>query len=60
MHGHMACQVTGHRRFSADLPQGGLEVPCSLMFFGIEKEIHKVKKLSVAASDVTMTVEPPE
>lgn len=54
----MACQVTGPRRFSADLPQGGLEVPCSLLFIGVEKEIQKVKRLTDAASDVTMTVEP--
>ena len=58
--GHIACQVTGHRQFSADLPQGGLEVPCSLVFVGAEKEICKVKRLSSAASDITIAVEPPE
>ena len=26
------CTVTGCRKYSADLAQGGLEVPCSLLF----------------------------
>ena len=26
------CTVTGRRKYSADLAQGGLEVPCSLLF----------------------------
>ena len=30
--GSITCTVTGHRRYSANLPQGGLEVPCSLLF----------------------------
>ena len=29
------CTVTGRRRCSADLPQGGLEVPCSFLFKAI-------------------------
>ena len=28
----MACMVNGSRRYSADLPQGGLEIPCILTF----------------------------
>ena len=31
--GTIICTVTGGRRYSADQPQGGLEVPCSLLFF---------------------------
>jgi len=27
-HGTIHCKVTGRRRYSSDLPQGGLEVPC--------------------------------
>ena len=27
--GNILVEITGKRRFSADLPQGGLEVPCS-------------------------------
>ena len=28
----ICCKVNGHRRYSHDLPQGGLEVPCILTF----------------------------
>ena len=28
--GSITCTVTGHRRYSSDLLQGGLEVPCML------------------------------
>ena len=28
--GSITCQVTGRRRFSEDLSQGGLEIPCVL------------------------------
>ena len=30
--GAINCRVNGHRRYSADLPQGGLEIPCILTF----------------------------
>ena len=30
--GSITCTVNGSRRYSADLPQGGLELPCKLMF----------------------------
>ena len=43
--GTIFCEVTGRRRFSADLPQGGLEVPCTLIFTGAGKYIAKVQKL---------------
>ena len=56
--GHIICQITGARRFLADLPKRGLEVSWSLMFIGAEKEVEKVKKLIDAAADVTI-VEPP-
>ena len=35
------------RRYSADLLQGGLEIPCKLIFRGDKEEIAKVKKLTV-------------
>ena len=36
--------VNGARRYSADLEQGGLEIPCRLIFRGITNEsIEKVK-----------------
>ena len=34
--------VSGHRRYSADLPQGELEVPCQLHFTGTPNEVEKV------------------
>jgi len=39
------CKVTGSRQYSRDLPQGGLEIFCTLTFEGDEKFIEKVKKL---------------
>ena len=41
----ITCEVTGPRRFSADLLQGGLEIPCKLIFMGIPKDIEKVTRL---------------
>ena len=43
--GTIDCTVTGWRRYSADLPEGGLEVPCSLLFKATPKEIQKLNKL---------------
>ena len=30
--GEIVCRITGTRRYSVDLPQGGMEVPCILIF----------------------------
>ena len=43
--GSIICQVTGHRRHSADLIQGGLEIPCQMTFRAPKKEIDKVEWL---------------
>ena len=43
--GTITCRVTGTRRYSADLRQGGLEIPCQLRFEGNSKDIDKVKNL---------------
>ena len=43
--GSIDCTITGPRRFSVDLPQGGLEIPCLLKFRGDGKDIKKVIKL---------------
>ena len=43
--GTIQCTVTGRRKYSADLAQGGLEVPCSLLFKATPEEIKKLKKL---------------
>ena len=46
MGGSISCEVTGPRQYSADLIQGGLEIPCRLMLFSSTKElIEKAKKL---------------
>ena len=41
------CTVVGIKRYSSDLVQGGLEIPCSLVFTGKAKEITKMKKLKI-------------
>ena len=43
--GTIHCRITGRRRYSADLPQGGLEVPCRLQFEGSVKESDKLQRL---------------
>ena len=43
--GSIRCTVTGSMRYSIDLPQGGLEIPCSLLFKANLKEINKLKRL---------------
>ena len=44
--GTIHCVITGGRRYSRDLPQGGVEIPCKLLFQGKPKEIKKFVKLS--------------
>ena len=43
--GAITCIVSGPRRYSADLSQGGLKVPCKLKFSSTCKEIAKLKSL---------------
>ena len=43
--GTIDCIVTDGRRYSVDLPQGGLEIPCKLIFNGKHEEIEKLKCL---------------
>ena len=45
--GKISCCVTGPRQYSSDLPQGGLEIPCTLKFTRAKDLDHlkKVKKL---------------
>lgn len=43
--GTIQCIITAARRYSADLPQGGLEVPCTLRFRGEVKDLKNLKKL---------------
>ena len=45
--GEITCEITGRRRHSLDLPQGGLEIPCILVFTTQEeKELTKLKKVT--------------
>ena len=53
--GSIGCVITGGRRFSADLPQGGLEVPCTLLFRGEPKDIAKMRKLIPVTSTKSPT-----
>ena len=53
--GEIRCEVTGPRRYSSDLPQGGLEIPCTLTFTGKEKDVSKVKKLLSRAPPMVST-----
>ena len=43
--GSITCQVTGHRRYSRDLAQGGMEIPCELTLQGTKKDIKKFRAL---------------
>ena len=43
--GLIKCEVTGSRRYSQDLVQGGVEIPCDVIFEGKERDIEKLKSL---------------
>ena len=45
MGGAISCTVTGPKRYSADLIQGGLEIPCRLMLSASKELVDKAKKL---------------
>ena len=38
--GSIHCRVTAYRRYSADLTQGGLEIPCLLTFTGKRVDVN--------------------
>ena len=38
--------MTSTKRYSCNLPQGGLEIPCQLKFTGNDKELSKTQKLA--------------
>ena len=43
--GSINCTITGSRRYSADLAQGGLEVPCTYALEAANKEwVQKARK----------------
>ena len=41
--GTIQCRVSGERRYSSDLPQGGLEIPCKVVFSAKPEELKKLK-----------------
>lgn len=43
--GEIIATVTGRRRYSHDLLQGDLEIPCDLTFSGEAQEILKLKRV---------------
>ena len=48
--GVIVCKVQGSHQYSMDLPQGGLEIPCTLRFTScIEKEADKAERLLESA-----------
>ena len=49
----ISCKVTGPRRYSADLPQGGLEIPCSIEFKGEKSMIEKIRSLLTCKESTT-------
>ena len=48
--GAILCVVTGRRRYSKDLLQGGMEIPCKYCFLGNGKEIKKVESYITKAA----------
>jgi hypothetical protein len=48
----ITCKVTGDKRYSRDLPQGGLVIPCQLEFKGEESAVNKVQKMLSADSQL--------
>ena len=48
--GIISCRVNGSRRYSADLPQGGLEIPCILTFQTSNSEFSDKSKKLIEAS----------
>ena len=54
--GSLVCIVTGPRQYSADLPQGGLEIPCSYIFrTNNQAESDKTRKLLETVLEITIT-----
>jgi len=61
--GTIKCEITGRRRYSRSIPQGGLEVPCRLLFEGSKKYVdmasRKLEQLRIAEKK-TVGVSPEE
>ena len=48
--GAITCTITGPRRRSADLPQGGMELPCVLALSGDPSDLLKIKRIMATLS----------
>ena len=57
--GRIEYEVIGARRYSRDLPQGGLELPCILTFIDISSKIEILKSLLDKAPVPTSSSEEP-
>ena len=53
----ISCKITGSRRYSHDLPQGGMEVPCTLTFQGQKGFVEKARKILTKPTIGTPTLE---
>ena len=53
----ISCKITGSRRYSHDLPQGGMEVPCTLTFQGQKGFVEKARKMLTKPAIGTPTLE---
>ena len=50
------CIVTGPRQYSTDLPQGGLEIPCSYIFrTNNQAESDKTRKVLQTVLEIAIT-----
>ena len=50
--GTISCKITGSRRYSSDLIQGGLEVPCILLLEGAKSLVEEVMCLLQFSSEI--------
>ena len=57
--GVITCKITDpQKRYSRDLEQGGLEIPCSLIFQGDRELLEKARKLLLLSEKSTSVVKP--
>ena len=54
--GTIDCIIEETRRYSSDLPQGGMEIPCTFIFKGTLEELQKVTKYYKSALGMTVCV----
>ena len=57
--GEIKCLIAGSRRYSRDLPQGGMEIPCNYIFSGdsdlVEKIRERLEELQEKVSTIRMS-----